>query len=236
MLGYIEYLSTPTGIATVLVIVLLITQLIGELLEFKGIIVPEILKIRKYFIRKKKERETLSKITDMIDVINEIPETLSQCIKLFNNINTHYNDDNITKRDEWMSWVNKKSEEYDSCVTCVNELETMVNEKAIEYDGYKNSIEELKAMLDKNNAITLSLLIDNKRNTIIDFASKVIDEKYPVTKEQFNRVLKIHREYEEIIEEYNMTNGEVDIAIRIIQESYKQHLMNHTFVEDVRGY
>ena len=236
MLGYIEYLSTPTGIATVLVFVLLITQLIGELLEFKGIIVPEFLKIRKYFIRKKKERETLSKITEMIDTINDIPDRLNKCIELFDNINAHYSDDNITKRNAWMNWVNKKSEEYDDCVDCVNALKTMVNEKAMVYDGYKSSIEELKTMLDENNAITLSLLIDNKRNTIIDFASKVIDEKYPVTKEQFNRVLKIHREYEEIIEKYDMTNGEVDIAIRIIQESYKQHLLNHTFVEDVRGY
>ena len=90
--------------------------------------------------------------------------------------------------------------------------------------------------LDRNNADTLSLLIDNKRNAIIDFASKVIDESFPVTKEQFNRIFKIHKEYERIIKENELTNGEVDIAIRIIKEAYEKHLKNHTFVEDVRGY
>ena len=33
-----------------------------------------------------------------------------------------------------------------------------------------------------------------------------------------------------------MTNGEVDIAYRVIQESYKERLQDHTFLEDVRGY
>ena len=95
---------------------------------------------------------------------------------------------------------------------------------------------ELNYKLDKNNADTLSLLIDNKRDTIINFASKVIDESYPVTKEQFNRILKIYEEYETIIKDNKLTNGEVDIAIRIIREAYENHLKNHTFIEDVRGY
>ena len=95
---------------------------------------------------------------------------------------------------------------------------------------------ELNEKLDKNNAVTLSILIENKRNSIIDFASKVIDESYPVTKEQYNRIFKIYEEYEDIIKENELTNGEVDIAIRIIRESYEKHLKNHTFIEDVRGY
>ena len=33
-----------------------------------------------------------------------------------------------------------------------------------------------------------------------------------------------------------MTNGEVDIAYRIISESYETHMRNHTFIEDIRGY
>lgn len=33
-----------------------------------------------------------------------------------------------------------------------------------------------------------------------------------------------------------MTNGEVDIAIRIIKESYEKHMRHHSFVEDIRGY
>ena len=51
----------------------------------------------------------------------------------------------------------------------------------------------------KNNSDTLSILVDNKRNAIISFASMVIDETKPVTKEQFNRIFKLYEEYEAII-------------------------------------
>lgn len=202
MLNYIEYLNIPAKIGIILVGIFFAMQIIGELLEFKGKVVPEYLKIRKYMKRKKDERETLAKM----------PEMLEKVEKLLNDVNEHYSEDNISKRNSWMDWVNSRAKVYDA------------------------GIADLEEKIDKNNAITLSLLIDIKRDTIINFASKVIDENYPVTKEQFNRIFKIYEEYEEIIEENEMTNGEVDIAIRIIREAYENHMRNHTFVEDVRGY
>ena len=57
MLSYIEYLGLPSTIAIGLVIVFFALQIIGEILEFKGKAVPEFLKVRKYFARKKEERE-----------------------------------------------------------------------------------------------------------------------------------------------------------------------------------
>lgn len=202
MLSYIEYLNLPTKVALTLVGVFLFLQIFGEILEFKGKIVPEFLKVRKYFARKKKERETLNNVN-----------------RLLIDIDKHYSKDNIAMRDKWMKDVN----DHISC-----------SEKRIQEQD--SLMRELSDKLDKNNDVTLSILIENKRNAIIDFAAKVIDEGYPVTKEQFNRILKIYEEYEEIIEENGLTNGEVDISIHIIRESYEKHLKNHTFIEDVRGY
>ena len=173
----------------------LILQIVGELLEFKGKVVPEFIKIRKYFARKRIERETFKEVQQLLGEVNK-----------------HYSSDNITMRDNWMQWVNNQAGIYDK------------------------TLAELEKKMDKNNSITLSLLIDNKRNTIIDFASKVIDEKFPVTREQFKRVFKIYEEYENIIEENGLTNGEVDVAIRIIRDSYEAHTRNHSFIEDIRGY
>ena len=48
MLSYIEYLNVPAKIAFILAGVFFAMQIIGELLEFKGRVVPEFLKIRKY--------------------------------------------------------------------------------------------------------------------------------------------------------------------------------------------
>lgn len=202
MINYIEYLNVPTKIAIILVSTFFILQIIGEVLEFKGKAVPEFIKIRKYFKRKKEERDT----------INKIPKILKNVDTLLNDVNSHYSKDNIIKRDKWIDSVNKKLENDDIC------------------------IKEIDKKLDKNNKDIVSLLIDSKRNNIINFASNVIDENSPVTREQFKRIFKLYEEYEKIIKENGFTNGEVDIAFRIITESYERHMKNHTFIEDIRGY
>ena len=107
MLGYIEYLNIPTKIAIILVILFFVLQIIGELLEFKGKVVPEFLKIRKYFIRKKKERQALSKMTDLLDEYQQMSNTLIEVNRLLNDIDKHYSTDNIAMRDNWMREVNE---------------------------------------------------------------------------------------------------------------------------------
>lgn len=202
MNNFLQYLNLPGQVCVIIGTLYLTMNVIGELLEFKGRVVPEFMKIRKYLKRKKKERETLQKLPQMMDEVTA----------LLNNVEKHYNADNIAMRDKWMNWVNCQAKVYDT------------------------SIAELEKKMDKNNEITLSLLIDSKRNTIINFAAMVVNEEAPVTREQFNRIFKIHKEYEDIIEANGMTNGEVDIAYRIIVESYEQHMRDHSFIENIRGY
>lgn len=219
MIQYIEYLGLPGWIAIGLVGLFLITQVVGELLELKGKVVPEILKIRKYFARRRKEKENMRKMAELYQYLQKVPTTLESVQKLLSNVDAHYSHDNITMRDNWMSNVNQRLDDA---------------EKA--RDENKQCIQSLESKLDKNNADTLSLLIDIKRNTIINFADMVIDESKPVTREQFRRIFKLYEEYEEIIKNNGLTNGEVDVAILIIRESYKKHMLHHSFVEDIRGY
>lgn len=219
MINYVEFLNIPAKVAIVIIAVFFGIQIIGEILEFKGKIVPEIFKIRKYFKRKKQERQALSQITDLLSEYNQVTDTLSQVKTLLKDFTTHYSKDNISMRNKWMQKVDQHMIDSDKKREKQADLMQSLNDK-----------------LDNNCKITLSLLIDNKRDSIINFANFCADEKNPVTREQFNRIFKIHREYEDIIEEHKMTNGEVDIAYQIITESYETHTKNHSFVEDVRGY
>lgn len=219
MIQYIEYLGLPGRIAIGLVGLFLVSQVLGELLELKGKVVPEVLKVRKYFARRRKEKENMRKMAELYPTLQKVPEALDSVQKLLSNVDAHYSHDNITMRDTWMSNVDRRLEE----------AETAREEN-------RQCIRILAEKLDRNNADTLSLLIDSKRNTIINFADLVIDESKPVTREQFHRIFKLYEEYEDIIQKNNMTNGEVDIAIRIARESYEKHIRNHSFVEDVRGY
>lgn len=212
MISYIEYLRIPTFIGLVIIGFLCFLQIAGAILEFRGKVVPEIMSIKKYIQRKKQEKKVLSELPELFNEFRQVPDTLKHVQELLNNVEQHYSADNITKRDGWIHSVNDK------------------------LDSYDRLVQELGKKLDKNNADTLALLIDNKRSTIINFASFVADEKNSVTREQFNRIFKIYEEYEDIIEQNGLTNGEVDIAYRIITEAYENHMRNHSFLEDIRGY
>jgi len=212
MLNYLEYLNIPATVAFCIAVVFFGLQLVGEFLEKMGKIVPEFMKIRKYFARKKREKEVLAQLPEIFAEIRDVPATLKQVKALLSDVDKHYSKDNIAKRDGWINTVNTKLESND------------------------HVIQELVRKMDQNNEDTLELKIESKRSTIIDFASYVIDESRPVTREQFNRIFKTYNEYEETIEKNGLTNGEVDIAYRIITEAYETHMRNRTFIEDIRGY
>lgn len=202
----VQYLGIPGTIAACIIGLVLIIQVIGEIVEFFGKSVPELMKVRKYFARKKQEKK-------------EQKETLVRVQKLLSDVNGHYSEDNITKRDQWMKWVNDKADIYD------NSIETL-----------KNKYDQLLQLIDKNNYITLNLFLDYKRNIILDFAAHVNDDNYVASREQFTKVFKTYTEYEKLIEENELINGEVDVAYKIISEAYEKRLKASSFIEDTRGY
>ncbi len=206
MLGYIEYLNVPTKIALVIVVSFFVMQIIGEFLEFKGKVVPEFLKIRKWFTRRKREKA-------------EATQTLKDVQTLLNDVNGHYSSDNIAKRDGWMKWVNDRAEVYDESIKQLRE-----------------EFAEVMQTLKDNTKLTEEMFVQSSRDRIIDFAAKAINEDAVVSREEFNRIFKVYAKYEKFLEEHDMTNGEIDIAYQIIKESYEQHMRNHTFIEDKRGY
>lgn len=206
MINYIEYLGIPLKIAIVLVAIFFAMQAIGEFLEFKGKVVPEFFKIRKWFTRRKREKA-------------EVTQTLKDVQVLLNDVNNHYSADNIAKRDGWMKWVNDRAEVYDESIKQLREVLT-----------------EVMQALKDNTKLTEEMFIQSSRDRIIDFATKTSNENVMVSREEFNRIFKVYAKYEKYLEEHKMTNGEVDINYQIIKESYEQRLRDHAFTEDIRGY
>lgn len=210
MLGYVEFLiasmSLPEQAFCGLIIFLLVMNIVGELLELKGKIVPEWVKFRKYFVRRKSEKE-------------DAAQTLREVKQLLSDVNSHYSTDNIAKRDKWMCWVNDRAVVYDNSI--------------VEISG---NLADVTEALRDNTKLTEEMFIQSSRDRIIDFATKVGDESVMVSREEFNRIFKVHEKYERFLESRGLTNGEVDIAYRIITDSYEKHLRHHSFVEDVRGY
>lgn len=198
----LEFFKITGPWAAVLLGAWIILNIIGEILEKKNKIVPEFMKIRKYFKRKKAEKQ------EMKNFIRDMKE-------FTDGIKVHYSPEALQVRNDWMAWVNSRAEIYDASV---------------------QELKDLKDDIAQNNVLTLDLYININRHRIIDFASKVANENTLISQEEFNRIFKVYQDYEAVLEQHHMTNGEVDIAYRVIQDAYRERLRDHTFLEDVRGY
>lgn len=206
MISYLEYLNAPVKVGCVIIACFIVMQVIGELLEFKGKVVPEFLKIRKFFSRRKAEKE-------------EVRLMLQRVEQKLTDVNSHYSADNITHRDEWIKWVNERSALYGDSITAINK-----------------TLSEVTEALKDNTSLTEEMFVQSSRDRIIDFATKVADESTMISREEFNRIFKVYSRYEKYTGEHGLTNGEVDVSIQIIREAYETRMKNHTFIEDIRDY
>ena len=70
MLSYLEYLKQylglPAKIIAPIVVLFAVSQLVGEILSLKGKLVPEFFTFRKYLARKRKEREAIRELPEVI--------------------------------------------------------------------------------------------------------------------------------------------------------------------------
>ena len=93
-----------------------------------------------------------------------------------------------------------------------------------------NSIEQIEKDRIKNcesiNNLT-NMFIDKEINDmrweINNFATKVSEEK-PCNKDSYKHCIHTYEKYEKLLKENGLENGEVEISMEIINESYKQKL------------
>lgn len=206
MLDWIDYIGELLHVPSALLIMLVIFFCILQA-------IGEILEVcGKAVPELMKIRKYLARKKFERKMFEEMMETLKKTNAFLHDVAAHYNEDNIAKRDGWMQGVDRR-----------------LNESEAHW-------KELSDKLDKNNDTTLSLLLESKRSWLLQFASKAADENAQISREEYRRFFKTYKEYEEIIKKYNMTNGEVDVAERIVVESYENRMHNHNFIEDIRGY
>ena len=206
LIDIIEYLGIPGTIGVVIIALFLMSQIIGELVELSGKVAPEILKIRKYFKRKKEEKEKQENLF----------ERLAEKLESFEG---HYNPDNIARRNEWMQGVDNRA------ANCSIQMESMTD-----------TLAQLTQALNTNTKMTEDMFVESSRDRIISFAEKAADYNILLSREQFRRIDRVYQDYERFLEARGRQNGEVDIAYEAIQDGYRYRLQHHAFLEDIKGY
>lgn len=213
LLESVDILGIPTIVTIILVGIYF-------LIDLKTKIFPEVISLKRYYEKKQEQKKQIQNERNehkkmLLDLQRSFVDMQSSVKSSIAEMQEHYSPEKIAARDAWMAWVNKRADIYDDA------LEKLIL---------------LQEKLNENNEITLDLYINANRNRILDFARLAADDSALVSTEEFNRIYKINREYHNILEKYNKENGEVDTAMKIINEAYDYRVRNHSFIEDIRGY
>ena len=209
----IEFLGMPTTIAIGIVILFLIMQIIGELAELMGKVVPEILKIRKYFIRKKKEKE------EAAETLNEVTKTLKEVKKRLDEVNSHYDKDNITKRNNWMNGVNTNIEENDKFI---HQLDKKV-------DKLLDANTNLQTKLEKVEDNVLTNEADRLRSELFDCGNRC-RRNIRLHPEEMEHIRAVFHKYSNVLHQ----NGTGENEFEFITDYYNHqdfptyHTVNNT--------
>lgn len=204
----IATLGIPGSVAVVILIIFAVLQLIGEFIVGLGKAAPAVLNIRKWI--KEKNDNKLKREQAIAQTLEKVELLLS-----------HYNEDNITQRNNWIQWVNDKAAVYDQKVEELIEL--------------KASLDLIALGLAENTKTTDEMFKESCRDRIINFASKVTNPLTLVSHEEFRRIFKVYDAYEAFLEAHNEPNGEVETNYALIREAYADRVRSNNFIENIRN-
>lgn len=122
-----------------------------------------------------------------------------------------------------VKWIRKKDNDHELLLQTVERVETLQKEQN---ESVKQSIrhdEMIRTDLKKLTEIFVDKQINDYRWEIINFSNKVANNER-CNKDSYKHCLATYEKYEKLLDENDMENGEVEISIEIVNESYKDKL------------
>jgi hypothetical protein len=83
--------------------------------------------------------------------------------------------------------------------------------------------EELRRDIKKLTDMFVNKEINDYRWEIINFAAKITEGKN-CSQESYKHCMRTYSDYEDLLDKYKLKNGEVEISMNIIRESYQEKL------------
>ena len=88
-----------------------------------------------------------------------------------------------------------------------------------------NEIHEIGNSLKKLTSMFVEKEVSDYRWHIINFATNIAAGK-ECTREAYNYCFQIYEKYEKVLVENGLENGQVELSMEVINESYKEKLKN----------
>ena len=122
-------------------------------------------------------------------------------------------------------WMRRKHEEHELLIKTVQGLSDLKKKHNDDNNECVKHDEEIKADLKKLTDLFIDKEIDDYRWEIINFATKISEGK-PCNKDSYKHCFRTYKKYEKLLEDNGLENGEVEISMEIINEAYKEKMLN----------
>ena len=93
----------------------------------------------------------------------------------------------------------------------------------------KQDLSEIRTSLSCIQKMILKNTIETKRKNILDFCA-TLSNKQKQNKEAFNEIFRTYEDYEKILKDNDMENGQTEESMKFISEIYQQMLRNGDLV------
>ena len=120
-------------------------------------------------------------------------------------------------------WIKNRRMEHDLLTKTSQNLLILQEQHEKDVERSDRRDEEISNDIKKLTQMFVDKEIDDMRWEINNFANKVADGRR-CNKDSYQHCLKTYQKYEEILHENGLENGEVEISMEFINESYKQKL------------
>lgn len=127
-----------------------------------------------------------------------------------------------------IKWLNKANKDHELLQQTIKNFDELHKKHDADMEYTRNNDDKLNEKLEKLTQLFVNKEINDFRWEIIKFAEQIAEKKH-CNKESYQHCFKTYQQYEQILEEYGLENGEVELSMEIINESYKQKLANGDF-------
>lgn len=151
--------------------------------------------------------EVVSLKEDFVCFREEMNEVKNE-VNTYNNNRCHDREDSIHIREEMYDDLNNTTDH--------------LRQELI--DNVRILTDKIDTMQEETRQRELEKRIDKLRGMIIDFASRCSNSEFKPNMEMYKRIFTAIEEYERILEENHLTNGQCSISMEIARERYKHDL------------
>ncbi len=122
-----------------------------------------------------------------------------------------------------VTWVSNKNKDHELLIQTVNKLTALQEKQEKDVQESDRHDEEMRNDIKKLTDMFIDKEINDMRWEINNFATKVSEGK-PCNKDSYKHCIHTWEKYEKLLEENGLENGEVEISMNVIRESYQQKL------------